>query len=187
MKNCGLLLTTLLLIVLLPSRGRTAEVRPISLQQALRAGGFVLPPEWAGLWAFDDTTRACNRGAIESIDMGVDTLCAGFSLEPDPTEGGAYSCTGTVTATEIDLQCSFSISIEGCTLTYQQTLRASRNGDTATSFFQFSMTSTPPLCAFIPDTCFEEYEGFTRIGPAPATCTTPIEPATWGDIKSRYR
>jgi hypothetical protein len=187
MRSCGWLFSMFLFGALLPSPGRTAEVRPISLQQALRAGGFVVPPEWAGRWAFDDTTRACNRGAIRGITMGIDTLCAGVSLEPDTTGGAQYVCTGTVTATEVDLQCTFGFSFEGCSVTYAQTIRASRNGDTATSFFRFSITSTPPLCAFMPDSCFEEYEGLARIGPAPPTCATPVEPTTWGNIKIRYR
>jgi hypothetical protein len=177
-----------LLSILVPAAsGTAAETRPTSWRQALRAGGFAIPVEWAGVWAFEDTTRECGDPQVLNIDTGIDTLCAGYSLEPDTTGGFTYNCMGTVDATEIDLVCTSSIGIDECTITYRETIRATRNGDQVRSFFRIEEIFTPPLCLFLPDTCQEEYESLVRLGPAPPTCATLVNPSSWSRIKTLFR
>lgn len=188
MKTWQTLVAMMLLLAILPAAGHAVEVKPLSLKQALQAGGFELPAEWAGVWAYEDTTRDCDTMEILDISTGLDTLCAGMPLAPDSSGSGwQYECSGTASSTVIELDCSFSITFEECTITYRQVTHATRNGDTMRVHFRSTTTSTPTFCAFMPDSCEDLFERLTRQGPAPATCTTAVESETWSRVKTLYR
>lgn len=184
-----LCLAALVVIASLPSVTRSAEVRIPALGQMIAAGGFTIPAEWAGVWTYADTTRICDTMVILDIDSGVDTLCAGVSLEPEPDSLGGveYTCSGSVTATTFDFTCTATVEIDSCMTTFSYTSQATRTGDTAVSYFRFSQSYDGPICDFLPDVCQESYETLTRIAPPPSSCTTAVREGSWGAVKLLYR
>jgi len=177
----------LVVIAIVPSVARPAKVRIPSLEQMFAAGGFTIPTEWAGIWAFADTTRDCDTMIILDIDSGVDTLCAGVSAEPDTMGGAEFMCSGSITPTSFDFTCTSTVEIDSCTVTFTYTTQATRSGDTAVSHFRFSQSYDGPVCDFLPDICQEESESLMRIAPAPANCMTAVVEGSWGAVKSLYR
>src|SRR5690348_17878618 len=91
---CALILGSAL-IVAGPSSARVASRRGPVFN-----GSVTVPPEWAGVWQYTDTTYDCN-GAFKSTDSGFDTLCAGATFDTSST----ISCTGSATSTTYSLHC----------------------------------------------------------------------------------
>jgi hypothetical protein len=165
---------------------------PFRLLQLARtaADPILIPPEWDGIWAITDTTYDCN-GVPQLTSASEDTLCSGaVFLDPADITGNVI-CSGTTTATTIDITCAGTDTLfEDCVGTFTYNIRGTRSGNSAFLVATFSSTfdGTAPECAFIPDDCSQVNSHGTRTGPAPAAyCATPTLPSTWGGVKIRYR
>ncbi|MFN8178870.1 MAG: hypothetical protein U0167_13150, partial [bacterium] len=73
------------------------------------------------------------------------------------------------------------------TVTFNYTLAATRTGETLHATLTQSQVYSQPGCGPIPDSCTKTVTTATRIGAEPANCAAPVEPDTWGQVKSRYR
>lgn len=146
-------------------------------------GDTTVPPEWGGVWEFNDTDYDCTTGDFLSSDTDSVTLCTGEEIYPAP---GA-TCSGSTDGTSISITCTGTAGFPPiCTVNYTFTLTADRSGDTLTATSTFTQVSTPPDC-FGPDGCIRTETIGNRIAPEPTPCTSPVEPDAWGKVKSRYR
>jgi hypothetical protein len=187
-KLLRLLSPAILALALLPAAanaGTTPQPTFAEMVQAL-GGGFEIPPEWSGVWQYQDSTYDCDDNLL-TTDSGEDTLCAGDPYEEAPP-GYEFSCSGTVTSTVVDLVCTVSFMVATCTVEITIDLEGTRTGETATYVETITTTYSGGLeCDFFPDTCERTRGTITRIGPAPKSCFTPTEPSSWGKVKLRYR
>lgn len=187
-----------LLVSALLAFAGTADAKPFAAKLRLsRAAGLptiIVPTEWAGVWAIQDTVFDC-LGAVTSAVSENDTLCAGqniFELPDDFSEIDIeITCDGEVTPTLLDVSCSGTTLVaKDCLLTYTFTANAVRTGETydARTATSITFTGTGIGCDAFPGFCVESHTTGTRILPEPtAYCATPVEATTWGQIKSRYR
>lgn len=152
--------------------------------------GIVIPAEWAGIWTSVDSTYDC-QGVLQSTGVSTDTLCAGKELALDDAGSFTMDCTGSTTATTVDMTCVHTEEIvTDCNLTLTITLQGTRTGDSyvVTNTVLFDYAGTAPECGFIPDDCTRYVIHATRIAPEPAAyCASPVAPTTWGRMKSQYR
>ena len=147
-------------------------------------GSLEIPASWSGTWQI--TVQPTTRGGGDT-HVEIQTLCAGTSLEElfsDLAEIGlaSFGCTGTWNDTAADVQCTASVSYEGCTVTMTMDLDLTRTGDTFTGTQITSVTSEPLGCAG-PD----EFESVTVTGRRLSTeqfgCGEGLSytaPASWG-------
>lgn len=152
--------------------------------------GDTIPPEWAGIWTFTDSTYDCG-GELLSTDSGTDTLCSGKPVLVDDASPYQLSCTGSTTATTADVTCTYTGEIfPDCTVTLSVEFHAVRtsNSYVATGTTSQQYAGTGKGCDFLTDSCTRTVTYGTRIAGEPtAYCATPVLPATWGSVKSRYR
>ena len=150
------------------------------------SGSITVPPEWAGVWQYTDTTYDCN-GAFQSTDSGLDTLCAGATFDTSST----ISCTGSATSTTFSQHCTATGEVApDCNYNYDIVTHGTRTNDTffSVSVFNVTYSGTGVVCGFLTDSCTQTNSHETRIGPAPsAYCSTPAAPTTWGKLKATYR
>jgi hypothetical protein len=143
-----------------------------------------LPHAWAGVWQSTNVDSNCVNHTYTGTTYSTDTLCTNQAIGGGPQ----VTCTGTTSDTAIDISCSGTEEIfPGCSVTYSFTLVATRSGETLQAATTSSQVFTPTLCAGLADTCTKTVTTATRIGPEPADCATPVEPDTWGEMKSRYK
>mgnify|MGYP003693988559 CR=1 FL=1 len=143
-------------------------------------------PEWAGVWTTSDSTYDCD-GNFQEVSTSTDTVCGGERYSGDSID---FQCTGTATATSVNLTCTFSQDTLDCHFAYQSTIQGTLTGSTYRSVAVSSLTVTGsgPFCGFIPGYCDRIVTYGTRTGPAPATyCATPTTKTTWGRLKQIYR
>lgn len=179
--------------VLLPAAAR-AESPTGGLKHLLGvarvADTIVIPQEWGGIWASDDSTYDC-LGALESVSASTDTLCPGEPVGNTGQVDLTWSCTGTVDANSVNVTCTGSIElVPNCLAIYTYSLAGTRSGDTyfvaGTTSVTYSGSATG--CDLIPPSCTQVNSHGTRTGPAPVEyCQTPALPTTWGRLKVRYR
>ena len=164
----------------------SASARPFFRPATVPLGEIVVPPEWAGIWSYSDTTYNC-LGQVTGTSSGFDTLCAGQRFDTDPS----VSCTGSTTSTTYYQHCTSSGEIfPDCNLNTDVETNGTRNGDSffSVTVFQSSTSGTAKGCDLFPPQCSQINSHATRIGPAPSEyCSTPAERATWGQLKSLYR
>ena len=152
-------------------------------------GSIVIPAEWAGIWTYVDSTYDCS-GPFQSRDTGSDTLCAGKVI--DFNEGSPFTvdCTGTTTATTVDVTCTYSGEVfTDCNVSFTIVTQGTRTVDSyvITSTITTVYSGTGAGCDFFPDSCTRTVTRATRTAPEPAEyCATPTLPSTWGRVKSRY-
>src|SRR5262249_19432338 len=115
-------------------------------------GSTTIPPEWAGIWQFSDSTYDCN-GVLKGTSTGdKDTLCAGVAFDTSsavPVSGGSdgttYSlhCPGTA---EIFPNCNYTIDIVA---------HGTRVGDTffSVTVIQTTYSGTGKGCDLFQDDC----------------------------------
>jgi len=185
-------LTALVVVLATPLPAAAGELPQLSLSGILGAlDDPVLPDEWGGIWDIDIDLRLCGSPTILFSDSETDTLCPGASVDAgdsdpdDPTI--IMECTGTATATRLEMTCTFSQVVEGgaCTINSVITYEADLNGDSYTAVVR-SESTVSGTCIDQGDFCGESTITGTRVGPAPASCATPVELSTWGTLKSRY-
>jgi len=165
---------------------------PIRLLQVglAAADPYKIPAAWDGVWDSSDSTYDCG-GAFQQTDTNLDTLCSG-AVFLDPNEfSGTVECTGSITATTINITCTVVDTIIGdCVGTFTYSIRGTRTNDDAFIVGTFSnvVTGSDPECSFFPPDCSQTNSHSHRTGPAPAAyCSTPARPETWGQVKIRYR
>ena len=164
----------------------SASARVPSRHGPVVSGSITVPPEWAGVWQYTDTTYDCN-GAFKSTDSGFDTLCAGATFDTSST----ISCTGSATSTTYSQHCTASGELfPDCNYSFDIVTHGTRTNDTffSVSVFQTTYSGTAKGCDLFPPSCTQTNSHETRIGPAPpAYCSTPAAPTTWGKLKASYR
>ncbi len=181
------LMAVVLTALILPLASEAREFKRPSALDAVRGTGFAIPAAWAGVWLYEDSTYTCSPRVFTELESGLDTLCAGVSLEPDTSGGFTYDCNGTVTDTQIDLTCTGSFKDDGCTVNFTSVTEGTRTGETFIATVTFSISYSPPFCAFVPNFCEVLVSRSTRIAPQPGGCATPTWQGTWGNLKTRYR
>jgi hypothetical protein len=164
----------------------TASARVPSKHGPVVSGSITVPPEWAGVWQYTDTTYDCN-GAFKSTSSGFDTLCAGATFDTSST----VSCTGSATSTTYSQHCTASGEVApDCNYNFDIVSHGTRTNDTffGVSVFNVTYSGTGEVCAFLTNSCTQTNTHETRIGPAPTEyCSTPAAPTTWGKLKASYR
>lgn len=170
-----------------------AQAAPPRAEQILRAArtSIVLPVEWDGVWTTVDSTYDCS-GAFQNTDASADTLCGGkdyLSGGPDPDLW--FDCTGTATATTIDVTCTGSQEVfPNCLASYTVTTHGTRSGGTffLVSTFSITYSGSGEGCEFLTPYCEQTNSHGTRTGPAPTEyCSVPTHTPSWGALKIRYR
>ena len=182
------LIMFVLCAALLPA-GPALTQHLMSTEGGLRGIGLTVkvPAEWSGIWSFTDSIFTCVP-VLKSTSTGFDTLCAGTSFLGQTI---GFVCTGTATATTIDLTCTWNRDVfPDCQASTVITIKGSVTGDTynsvTTTNTTFSGTGTG--CDLLQPICSIVHEHATRTGPAPAAyCATAVLPTSWGKIKAIYR
>ena len=147
----------------------------------------VFPASWEGEWEFTDEITLCGSSTV--IETSVDTsgICALDAF----TEDEGYVCTGTITDSDLNVDCGFTIDFSptfDCSAEYSITIAGTRSGDNVTGTQTFSITYTGSECGSLgTDECEESTVTGVRLSTTPSGCLTPVEPATWGRIKALYR
>jgi hypothetical protein len=159
------------------------------LIRRIAGGSDPVPAEWSGVWSTVDSLYDCN-GVFQQTFSSIDTLCTGQAVEPDPDPEFTYECNGTITATTVNITCTGSSEVfPDCTANFVVTQVGTRTAD---SYFMVITTNTTfsgtgKGCDQFPAQCMQFNTHGTRIAPEPtAYCATPVEPTTWGKLKSRY-
>jgi hypothetical protein len=183
-----LFLGILLLIVPTVSLARVPQ---LSMAEALSSleDEFPVPAAWSGIWTENIVEFDCDTEEQVDAYSFTDTLCTGDPAFVSDGSVPGLVCTGTVSDTQINMECSWSSEVfEGCTATFAVTMVGTRTGDSyqATSTLNISYVGGGP-CEFLTGSCTREESTGTRIAPQPPTCITPVEDATWGGIKALYR
>jgi hypothetical protein len=171
-----------------PAASRAVELPSLSLEDALRSAGIpTIPAAWSGIWATADTTYDCGNPTVTGTQADFDTLCTGAPIIND--DGGlGFICSGTVDDVSVNVTCTASFEVSpGCTADISGQIVGTRNGESAFVTQTATTTFTPTNCAFQPDTCEITEMTMTRIAPEPASCSAPVEPSSWGEVKAYYR
>jgi len=164
-----------------PAQGHAQIARLFS------AASIRLPTEWNGRWAYRDTTYDCLHTVYVDPSEGVDTLCTGMMIDAyDPIGIITYSCTGSASATVIDMTCIGTGTQSSCTWTEHIHLHAVRTASHMTMEITDDTTTAPADCD--PGGCQRYVMQADRIGDAPPDyCVTPVRQMTWGQLKQLYR
>jgi len=193
-RLAALLIVVSASLVLLADAAAAARLphSPLKLLQLSQAAfdPFKIPPEWDGLWTSTDSTYDCT-GGFQQVETGEDTLCSGAVLLDENSFVGQFDCTGSVSATTINITCTgMDTVVTDCFATFSYNIHGTRTGDDTYVVATISIIYDGPAleCGFIPDTCLQINSHAHRTGPAPtAYCATPTLPSTWGGVKIRYR
>ena len=182
----SLLLLALASLALLPHP--TAAAPGMDLGRWLAAAGnTTTPAAWAGVWSFADDDYDCDTNMLLFSDTNTDTLCTNREIFGDPGYA-TWTCSGTTSDTSINVTCSGTEEVEtGCIATYENTIVATRTGETLVATATLRVTFAPTDCFGAPDFCLRTESVGTRIGPEPPNCTTAVDPSSWGRMKSQYR
>ena len=144
------------------------------------------PDEYIGIWDVTTVVRDCETQIILFQSTERDTVCAGESFDPEFGET-PLTCTGEITPTTVNLECTGSYEVEpGCTANITLTMTGTLNGDTWTTTTTIASNYVGEACVD-PSTCISATSTSTRVSPDPGDCPpSPVEPATWGQLKHRY-
>ena len=159
-----------------------AEISPSLAKLLKQAGNMEYPPEWTGIWQSADTLYDCEGNVIFGLAPSVDTVCAGDPVEP-PEEGVTFECSGDATPPDIDITCTGTENDLGCITDYTFRIEEHLSGNERTYVYTIN-TSSSPECPKPGDFCFVLRGTKTRIS---SSCTTPVDKASWGQVKTRYR
>lgn len=179
-----------ILLILLPSVTQ-ARAPQLSLAGVLSSldDEFTVPAAWSGIWTEELVGFDCDTDEEIFSESFTDTICAGDPVYLGGDSEITYQCTGSISDTEIDVECSWTMEIfEGCTATFVASMLGTRTGDSYEATSTLTITYVGEgACDFVEDSCTREESTGTRIAPQPAVCNTPVEDATWGGIKALYR
>lgn len=180
-------------LALLPGSAAAGKA-PAGIKQILgiaaAASDVVIPQEWGGIWTSVDSTYGC-LGDLQFVDGAVDTLCPGAMILDPGVFPVTYDCTGSADASTVSVTCSGSAEVfPGCVATYSYSMQGTRTGDSylIVSNILTTYSGSAEGCNLIPDDCMQINSRGTRTGPVPTEyCETPALPASWGQLKVRYR
>ena len=152
---------------------------------------LVVPAEWDGIYTTLDSTYTC-AGVFQSTSTDADTICGGKDYSTgDPGGGITFQCTGSATATTFDQTCTGSVDVvTDCVMNFTIVSHGTRSTGSYRIVTTISVTyvGTAPECSILPPSCDQYNTWGTRTGPAPADyCLTSVKPASWGELKVRYR
>lgn len=187
-----LLLVSASLIILADAAAARLPKSPLRLLQVglTAVDPYKVPPEWDGIWTSTDSTYDCG-GLLQQVEVNEDTLCSGAVFFDPNAITGDVQCTGSFTATTINLTCTgVDTIVTDCVATFTYNIHGTRSGDNAFLVATITTTfeGTAIECGFFPDDCTQINSHAVRTGPAPpAYCATPTLPSTWGGVKIRYR
>jgi hypothetical protein len=183
----------LLSLCLVAAESSAAEVPTFGGRHVIKmfGGNDPVPPEWAGIWTTVDSMYTC-AGVLQNVFTSTDTLCAGQTFDPDSSATECpFNCSGTATSTTVNMHCTGTCEVfEDCSATFTSDFVGTRTADSYFTVITMNTTfdGKGKGCDFFPDQCMQINSHGTRVGPAPEDyCSTPVESATWGRIKSRYR
>ena len=150
-------------------------------------GATPVPQEWDGVWSRVDSLYVCDGPALFAFAYD-DTMCGGGTFDPGGTT--TYDCTGTATATSIDMTCTGTEELApDCQMTSTIHMVMTRTSESYHSVATISQVfvGSGQGCEE-PTGCLRIVSDGTRSGPAPADyCVTPVRRHTWGQLKSIYR
>jgi hypothetical protein len=156
-----------------------------SIVKAARAQ-VVVPTDWDGIWATEDSLYLCDGTFQSGPTPGTDTLCGGKDYTAS-AGGIVFDCTGTADATTFDITCTGSYEVfTGCTANYNVATHGTRTGD---AFFTVTTINVTYTGCPLPSSCTQVNSHGTRTGPTTvADCAvTPTKRSTWGQMKVIYR
>lgn len=142
-----------------------------------------VPPEWLGIWFVTSTAKDCETGFVFFSNAEPDTLCANSALDPEDDEVG-LSCTSTLNATNYSSTCTGTVEEAGCTATYTYESNFTRTGDAYSGVTTLTLDYQGVDCG--PAVCMRIETSATRVSSSTSSCLTPVEPTTWGTVKSLY-
>jgi hypothetical protein len=148
-----------------------------------------LPSSWIGVWSIHTTQTDCTTNFVYFDQTLTDTLCADANIQPDSTADLPVSCTAQVDANSFHVICDATYPVEPgspCMATFHEDVTGSVNGDSYTSSGTFTI-SYSDSCSNVFDTCINISSTGSRTSSDPGVCAnTPVEPVSWGLLKSRY-
>jgi len=146
-----------------------------------------LPSSWIGVWSTHIVQKDCTTNFTYYDQTMTDTLCADANIQPDSTAESPLSCTTQLNGNSYHVVCDGAETLEGsCTATYHEDITGTVNGDSYTSGGTFTISYSEG-CSGLPDMCINITITGTRISSDPGVCAnTPVEPVSWGLLKSRY-
>ena len=136
-----------------------------------------VPESWAGVWEVTITSRECTTDSFLGVDVVVDTVCAGESVEEfiGLADQGleTMSCSGGFTDTHLATTCTGRSNIF-CEFTVSGTFIADRADSTLTGD---GVVHLRLVCSNeVQEDCIEAEIAGRRLAPAPSSCA----PATLG-------
>jgi hypothetical protein len=151
------------------------------------AQDFTFPESWQGVWETTFTEYECGTENVTDQGVDVDSICAGDPFIPEFGDQVDMQCTGNVTDSVANLNCSYSEEVApGCTVTFSYITEATKSGNTVTGTATASVTYEGDC--FIPDMCFyEEFTAVRLVDEDPGCSGTPVTTRSWGVLKDHYR
>jgi len=141
------------------------------------AGPAVFPASWAGVWDLEGTVTICDTDSIVDTIAERDTICTGEAFEFDLEEGFVLDCTGTITDTHADIECTGTFTFGGATCMGTVQVTATRNNDEFTSMITANVTCTGSG-EVPPDFCLHQEITATRVSLSQPGCDGG-SPAPW--------
>jgi hypothetical protein len=135
-----------------------------------------VPEAWAGVWEVTLATRVCTTDSLLGVEVAVDTVCAGESVEGFLGLSGqdleVIDCSGGFTDTHFTITCTGRSDIF-CTFTATGSFEADRADSTFTGS---GVVNSRLVCGTdVQEDCTETDFTGRRLAPAPATCS-PAKP-----------
>ena len=128
---------------------------------------ITVPASWGGTWQI--TTRPITpitRG--ESIEIGIEPLCAGMSVtdlfgDLGDMGMGTVTCEGSWTDAAANFTCTSTFSYPGCSFTATMTLNVTRSGDQMTGTQSVTTTTSGTKCGNSTQTSTYEVTGDRKL------------------------
>jgi hypothetical protein len=161
----------------------TVTALTFGVTAAALAGDLTYPAAWEGVWDVTAETRDCASDFLYGTDEYTDVVCEGdiFELE------SGFNCTGTVTDTSYDVSCADQTTVlPDCVAFITFDSEGTRSGDSYSAVTIITTEYVGAGCTGTQDTCLRIEEEATRTGADPDCVNTPVDGASWGEIKLRF-
>jgi len=166
--------------------GPAPRMPRISSLEILKAADS-LPTDWIGVWSIHSVQKDCTTQIVSYDATVLDTLCTDSSIEPDSNSVFQTNCTTTINGNSYEVVCDGTLAVtDSCQTIYHQETSGTVTGSsfTVSGTITFSYSGS---CFGLPDQCLSFTSTGTRVDSNPAVCSqTPVEPTSWGLLKSRY-
>ena len=169
----------------------TASANPsaptVSRIAKLARASLVIPQDWDGIWAVEDSVYLCDGTFQSAPGSAPDTICGGSDYQASGPV--TLDCNGTADATTISVTCTGSgVFIPDCNANYTVVTHGTRSGDSYFTVTTVDVTYTGAGCEGFP-AMHPGQQPWHPHGPgARGGCAaTPTRRSTWGEIKAIYR